>query len=209
MFIQTRNISVAHPYHLVTVSPWPLLMSFSFLFLGLIICSWLTHRLTSFAPVILCFSLMGLVVFQWFRDIVREAQGGSHTKVVQQGIYISFLLFLITEIMLFVSFFWCFLHSSLAPGIELGAIWPPVGISAIDTFSLPLFGTTLLLSSGFVLTYGHHSLVQGRKEEALIGIFGSAILGFLFTYAQYLEYNFAEFSISDSVFGSVFFLTTG
>jgi cytochrome c oxidase subunit 3 len=74
---------------------------------------------------------------------------------------------------------------------------------------LPLFGTTLLLSSGFILTYGHHALVCGKKEEALMGVFLSAILGFLFCYIQYIEYNYSEFSLADSVFGSVFFITTG
>lgn len=85
----------------------------------------------------------------------------------------------------------------------------PVGLNAINTWSLPLFGTTLLLSSGFILTYGHHALICGKKEEALIGILISAILGFIFCYAQYMEYNYSEFSIADSVFGSVFFITTG
>ena len=85
----------------------------------------------------------------------------------------------------------------------------PVGITAVGTFTLPLFGTTLLLSSGFILTYGHHAMIAGKKEEALIGIFLSGILGFIFCYVQYLEYNYSEFSIADSVFGSVFFITTG
>ena len=120
-----RNMSsVSHPYHIVNVSPWPILMSFAFLFFGLIICSWLTHRLTSFSYAILCLILMSLIAFQWFRDIVREAQGGFHTKIVQSGIYISFIIFLVTEVMLFFSFFWAFFHSSLAPAIELGCSWP-------------------------------------------------------------------------------------
>jgi cytochrome c oxidase subunit 3 len=65
-----------------------------------------------------------LITYQWFRDIVREAQGGYHTKKVQNGIYVSFLVFLVTEIMLFLSLFWAFFHSSLAPAIELGCTWP-------------------------------------------------------------------------------------
>ena len=130
VMIITTNInrrqmsSLSHPYHLVTVSPWPILMSIALLLLGLIICSWLTHRLTSFNYVILCVAFTGLTTYQWFRDIIREAQGGYHTKVVQQGIYLSFLIFLVTEVMLFFSFFWAFFHSSLAPGVELGCVWP-------------------------------------------------------------------------------------
>lgn len=85
----------------------------------------------------------------------------------------------------------------------------PVGLNPINTWGLPLFGTTLLLGSGFILTSGHHALICGKKEEALIGIFISSILGYIFCYLQYMEYNYSEFSIADSVFGSIFFITTG
>lgn len=74
--------------------------------------------------IFLLVSYLILVSSQWFRDIIREGQGGYHTKKVQQGISISFLVFLVTEVMLFFSFFWAFFHSSLAPAIELGCVWP-------------------------------------------------------------------------------------
>ena len=111
--------------------------------------------------------------------------------------------------MLFFSFFWGFLHSSLSPAVELGCQWPPMGVAAVNTWSLPLFGSCLLLSSGFILTYGHHALMEGNKEEALLGVLGSIILGALFALTQSIEYNFAEFTIADSVFGSIFYMTTG
>jgi len=119
---------LSHPYHIVTVSPWPILSSFGLLLFGLIICSWLNHKSPSLSYVILNIILISLITFQWFRDIIREGQGGYHTKKVQQGILISFIVFLITEIMLFVSFFWAFFHSSLAPAIELGCYWPIGGL---------------------------------------------------------------------------------
>lgn len=78
-----RNYTIlSHPYHLVTVSPWPLLMSFTLLFLGLIICSWLTHRLHNFYYPILSFLTLFFITYQWFRDIIRESQGGFHTKYI-------------------------------------------------------------------------------------------------------------------------------
>jgi len=54
--------------------------------------------------------------------------------------------------MIFFGLFWGMLYSSLAPAIELGAVWPPVGIEAINYLTLPLVGTCILLASGFVLT---------------------------------------------------------
>lgn len=202
-------MSLAHPYHLVDVSPWPILMSFTLLLGAQVLVTWLTHKLTKPWYAQLTITLIVLITYQWFRDVVREAQGGFHTHRVQQGILISFLIFLTTEIMLFFSFFWAFFHSSLSPAVELGCQWPPMGLHAVNTWSLPLFGTCLLLSSGFILTLGHHALIQGDKDKALLGILGSVILGALFAFAQYQEYNFAEFTIADSVFGSVFYMTTG
>lgn len=203
-----RGMSTS-PYHLVDISPWPIIMSISFLFLALILCNWLTHKITRIEYPVLCTLLISLTLYQWFRDIVREGQGGYHTKIVQQGIFISFLIFLATEIMLFFSFFWAFFHSSLAPNVELGCVWPPLGLNAVSTWALPLFGTTLLLSSGFILTLGHHALIKGDKSIALFGILSSVILGALFAFAQFQEYTYAEFTIADSIFGSIFYLTTG
>ena len=67
--------------------------------------------------------LIFIIVFLWWRDVIREAKGGYHTTVVQRGILIGFLLFLLSEVMLFVSFFWAFFHSSLSPNVELAALW--------------------------------------------------------------------------------------
>lgn len=119
-----RKNHLAHPFHLVNVSPWPILICLGLLLFGLIICSWLTNRKIPFISLIICSTSLCLITYQWFRDIIREAKGGYHTKSVRKGIYISFIMFLITEIMLFFSFFWAFFHSSLAPAIELGCIWP-------------------------------------------------------------------------------------
>ena len=197
-----------HPYHLVDVSPWPILMSLTLLNFAFIIVKWLTHKEVGLEVAVIVAAII-LISYQWFRDIVREAQGGFHTKRVQKGILISFLIFLSTEIMLFFSFFWAFFHSSLAPNVELGAVWPPYGIDIINPEALPLFGTTLLLSSGFILTWGHHALIKGDKYNALAGISLSFILGLAFAYGQYIEYCNAGFTIADSVYGSVFYMTTG
>ena len=86
----------------------------------------------------------------WWRDVIREAKGGYHTTPVQQGILIGFLLFLLSEVMLFVSFFWAFFHSSLSPNVEL-ALWPH-GINRLDPWAIPLLGSCVLLASGFILT---------------------------------------------------------
>jgi cytochrome c oxidase subunit 3 len=111
--------------------------------------------------------------------------------------------------MLFSSFFWAFFHSSLAPTIELGVMWPPEGINPVNTWALPLLGSTVLVASGFVLTIGHHALIYGNKILSLWMTGITVILGALFLFLQANEYYYGEVTISDSVYGSVFYMTTG
>lgn len=167
---------------------------------------WLGHYSFNLLPQL---AVIILIAFQWWRDVIREAKGGFHTTLVQRGILLGFLLFLLSEIMLFVSFFWSFFHSSLAPAMELGATWPPVGINAVNPWGIPLLGSCVLLASGFVLTLGHHATILGNKDIVLISLFFTVLQGAFFLFLQYNEYYYGEFTIADSVFGSVFYMTTG
>jgi len=195
-----------HPYHLVDVSPWPILLSFSLLSLGFTVVKWLTHM----GPTVyIQIALILLIAFQWWRDVIREAKAGYHTKKVQNGILIGFLLFLISEIMLFSSFFWAFFHSSLAPSIELGVQWPPEGINPVNTWAIPLLGSSVLVASGFILTIAHNAFLAGQKYLCLWMTFFTVLFGALFLFLQYNEYLYGEVTIADSVYGSVFYMTTG
>lgn len=186
-----------HPIHLVDFSPWPMLTSLTLV--NLVVSDHLFfHLLTLF-----------FILFQWFRDLLRESFSGQHTLFVQKGLTFGFFLFLISEIMLFLSFFWAFFHSSLAPSIDLALIWPPLGIHTVNPWGLPLLGSIVLLSSGFILTLSHHYLLLGHKFLSLIFLFFSIFFGFFFLFLQFSEYFYGQFSLTDSVFGSVFYITTG
>lgn len=195
-----------HNYHLVELSPWPLLASVALFNFAINLISWLNH-ITIYNNAI--FIVIALILFQWFRDIIRESLSGYHTHMVQNGLLIGFMLFLLSEVMLFFSFFWAFFHSSLAVNIELGSIWPPIGIISINCWNLPLLGSLILLSSGFIFTLAHHALILGNKSLTIINLLITVILGGLFINLQYMEYYYSTFTISDSVYGSVFYLTTG
>lgn len=114
-----------------------------------------------------------------------------------------------SEALFFLGIFWAYFHSSLSPNTELGGQWPPMGINAINPFELPLLNTILLLSSGVTVTYAHHSVIQGERKGALIGTLLTIILAICFTFFQYLEYKWAPFTISDSVYGASFYFGTG
>jgi hypothetical protein len=138
-----------HPFHLVEPSPWPILVSFSLLSLTTGAVMYIHGHSNGNLLLILGFVLTVSGMVLWFRDIVTEGTyEGHHTKQVQTGLITGVVLFIISEILAFFSVFWAFFYSSLAPAIEIGGIWPPLGINAMDPFSIPLLNTFLLLSSG-------------------------------------------------------------
>ena len=199
-----------HPYHLVSPSPWPLNTSISLFTLTL--TGVLTMHGFSKAGYILIIAFLNLILSMslWFKDIASEATFlGNHTYAVQRGINLGVGLFIVSEALFFLAIFWAYFHSSLSPNIELGTMWPPMGISAINPFELPLLNTIILLSSGVTVTYSHHSLIQGNRRGALYGLIFTILLALIFTVFQIVEYNVSSFTISDGVFGSTFYFGTG
>lgn len=205
-----RSQFQAHPFHLVSPSPWPVNVSFALLFLTL--STVLTMHGFSNAGPYLGFALISVILSMsyWWRDVISEATYlGHHTLAVQKGINMGVALFIASEALFFLAIFWAFFHSALSPTIELGAQWPPMGIEAINPFELPLFNTVILLSSGVTVTYAHHSLIKGDRAASLYALLATVILALVFTAFQGVEYAVSSFTISDGIFGSCFYLGTG
>jgi len=198
------------PFHLVDPSPWPILLSFSLLNMAIGAVLSMHGFQNGGALLTLGFILTASGMILWFRDIITEGTFlGHHTKQVKTGLMIGVLLFIVSEVFAFLSIFWAFFHSSLSPAIEIGGSWPPLGITPLDPFAIPLLNTFLLLSSGAFITYGHHALIAGNRKGAIDGVFYCIILAIIFTALQYYEYSEAAFTMSDSVYGSAFFASTG
>jgi cytochrome c oxidase subunit 3 len=198
------------PFHLVDPSPWPILLSFSLLNLTVGAVAFMHGFSYGGYILTLGFILTTYGMILWFRDVVIEASYlGHHTKEVKNGIMLGVLLFIVSEVFAFFSVFWAFFHSSLSPAIEIGGSWPPLGISPLDPFAIPLLNTFLLLSSGAFITYGHHALIAGNRRAAIDGVFITIILAVIFTALQYYEYSEAGFTMADGVYGSAFYASTG
>ncbi len=205
-----RSNFQAHPFHLVSPSPWPIYTCVSLLTLtttGVLSMHAFSHA--GYFLSLAFISLVGSMSF-WFRDIISEATYlGNHTLAVQRGLNMGVALFIVSEALFFLAIFWAFFHSALSPTVELGAQWPPIGIEAINPFELPLLNTVILLSSGVTVTYAHHSLIQGNRSGALYGLLATVILAIIFTGFQGVEYTVSSFTISDGAFGSCFYFGTG
>lgn len=195
-----------HPFHLVTPRPWPFLLSLR-IFNRLVITIWIFNSgrqcLWWLPCPILC-------IYQWLRDIIRESTlQGWHTFYVQKIIRFGIILFIISEIFFFISFFWAYFHASLSPRIEIGQLWPPSNIYPFNPLEIPLINTVILISSGLTVTWTHHSILNNLLKDRKISLSITIFLGFLFTSLQIFEYFEAKFTISDSIYGSTFFVATG
>lgn len=205
----SRPLSIVRqPFHLVELSPWPLIGALAAFFLTTGLAAWF-HGYGDNA-IKLGLVLTILVMIQWWRDVVREATfQGHHTSIVSKGLRWGMILFILSEILFFFAFFWAFFHSRLAPTPEIGCTWPPTGITPINPFSIPLLNTGVLLASGVTVTFAHHALIEGNRRSALHGLALTVILGGYFSILQLHEYYEAPFTIADSVYGTTFFVATG
>ena len=210
MFSINRKEFQSHPYHMVDPSPWPISLSFALLILTVSTVMYM-HGFSNGGYLLnLGLILVSTGMALWFRDIIVEGTYlGHHTEQVKRGLTIGFILFIVSEGMAFLSIFWAYFHSGLAPTVEIGGSWPPFGINTLNPFAIPLLNTVLLLSSGAFITYAHHALIKGNRKYSISGTQYTILLAIIFTALQGYEYAEADFSIADSVYGSAFFCSTG
>jgi len=200
-----------HPYHLVDPSPWPLIGAFSggALLLGIILVA---HQGTYWMLALGVVATLATMFF-WWRDVLRESRTpGLHTAVVRIGLRYGMVLFIASEVMFFVAFFWAYFHFALYPEHVAGAaraIWPPAGVHTFDPFGLPFLNTMILLLSGTTVTWAHHALLQNDRRGLITGLTLTVLLGASFTTFQAIEYLEAPFQFTGGIYPSTFFLATG
>lgn len=200
-----------HDYHLVEPSPWPVVGSLS-AFLAALGGIFAMHAapwgLYAFGA-----GVVGLLFTMavWFRDVVREAEGGFHSVTVQIGLRYGMVLFIASEVMFFVAWFWAYFDASLFPSASeaVGGVWPPSGIETFDPWHIPFLNTLVLLLSGTTVTWAHHALIEGNRRDLLRGLWTTIGLGLIFTSLQAYEYTHAQFGFSGNIYGSTFYMATG
>jgi cytochrome c oxidase subunit 3 len=222
---------VKHDYHLVNPSPWPLVGSASavVMALGLVIGLKGLFGIPKDQWWVLALGVCGvLLTFAgWWTEVVREANAGDHTPVVALGLRYGMILFIASEVMFFVAWFWVFFEMAIFHHVRTlspiddvrtaWATWPPKGIETVEPFHLPLVNTLTLLLSGTTVTWAHHALQTGDRQGAKIGLALTIALGLLFTGIQGYEYShilsdkmfYGPEATSSGLYGSSFFMATG
>nr|AVN68271.1 cytochrome c oxidase subunit 3 [Tryonicus parvus] len=193
---------------MVDQSPWPITGATGAMITMIGMIKW--FHLYNQELLMLGMMIMLLTMIQWWRDIIREGTyQGLHTKMVTKGLRWGMILFIVSEIFFFISFFWAFFHSSLSPTIDIGSMWPPIDIYPFNPMQIPLLNTAILLASGVTVTWAHHSIMENNYTQGIQGLFFTVMLGIYFTILQGYEYLEAPFTIADSAYGSTFFIATG
>jgi cytochrome c oxidase subunit 3 len=174
--------------------------------------AFVAHRI-KFAFFIFAFAIFFLVYAsrQWLFDVEDEASlFGYHTLVIKKGLYRGFILFVVSEVMLFFGFFWAFFHFSLSPSYLFALIWPyDNAFVVVNCLGFPAYNTILLIVSGITVTYAHYALASSRQHEALDALYLTVFLGLLFLISQINEYFEIAYNLNDSSYSCVFYMLTG
>ena len=197
-----------HGYHFVLPSVWPISVGFNIMLLMVTFIGYTNTGNYSSLLFGLFFNLI-LLISVWFRDIIEEGFMGYHTVIVQRGFRIAMALFIISEALFFVCFFWAYYHCFFSPDVMILNQWPPLGIRSPWGGGIPLINTVFLLCSGVLVTWSRIELRRGVISDSLQGLEYAIYCGYLFTALQVYEYMTADFGISDTVYGSTFFMLTG
>lgn len=197
-----------HPFHLLAPSPWPLAASIGAFLLALGAVHWFHDRADT-GWMLAGLAVVAVTAALWWRDVVREARRDhAHTDSVRHGLRLGMVLFIASEVMFFVAFFWAFFHGALGINPSVSQ-WPPAGIEPLHTWSLPFVNTLILLSSGATVNWAHHGVRQGDTRKVVLGLAASVALGAVFLALQMIEYGEAAFKFSEGVYPSVFYMATG
>jgi cytochrome c oxidase subunit III len=232
-----------HDYHLVNPSPWPLLGSIGAFVMAIGAVVWMrslgggSGLLGMKGPSVFFVGCMLVVatMYFWWRDVIKESKAGDHTPVVQLHLRYGMIMFIASEVMFFVAWFWAYFSNSLFPApvyplnaettnavvgmvqraTETGGVWPPKPtgdgrfVGTFDPWGLPMVNTLILLLSGTTVTWAHHALLENNRRGLIWGLAATVILGALFTCLQVYEYYHAGFTFAGHVYGSTFFMATG
>ena len=213
--IEYTTTGKPHPYHLVRPSIWPLFSSFAggLLAVGAVMYMHdveIGGKPVGLNGVFLGFAAVLICMFGWWKDIIFETISENvHNRITEIGLRFGMILFIASELMFFVAFFWAFFSSAFYPSETIGFVWPPEVIETVDPFHLPLLMTMILLLSGSTVSWAHHAIIHGDQKESVLALGVTVFLGVLFLGFQVYEYSHLKFGFTEGIYPSTFYMATG
>nr|YP_009241346.1 cytochrome c oxidase subunit III [Danio albolineatus]AMK97357.1 cytochrome c oxidase subunit III [Danio albolineatus] len=170
----------------------------------------LCFLLDSLTVTIVGMILLTLAMILCWPDIVPEGSFHVlHSPAVLKGLRYDMILFIASELFFFSGLLWEFYCSCFAPSRVLRCCRPRNGVTTLEPIEVALVITAVYFSSGVVVAWGHHSMMDGERKQAIQCLTLSILLGLYFTALLAMEYDEALFTIGDGTYGSTFFVATG
>jgi cytochrome c oxidase subunit 3 len=191
-------------FHVIRLRLWPILIRLA------VLISFISLYLSIKVGFNLLILISILIMLNWFKDVRRERDLLIEHRVLNHIFFkTGIILFITSELIFFVSFFWCYFDFVLVVDFELGGVWPPKGIQSIHPFRIPLLNTIILLSSGVLITWSHFAILNNNWFISVVTLTRTLLLGIYFLLIQYQEYLDATYTFISRGYGRIFFLATG
>lgn len=177
------------------------------------------------------FAVLVTMLFGWFSRVIGESEGGSYNLHVDRSFRWAMAWFIFSEVMFFAAFFGALFYIRVLSVPELASPaqallwegftnhWPNAGPAVKDAFTpmhawgIPAINTLLLLSSGVTVTWAHWGLVANKRQQLIVGLALTILLGLVFVSLQAYEYTEAyshlNLKMTTGVYGSTFYMLTG
>uniref|UniRef100_A0A0C4ZJY7 Cytochrome c oxidase subunit 3 n=1 Tax=Phagocata gracilis TaxID=1354672 RepID=A0A0C4ZJY7_9PLAT len=189
---------------------WPILLSINIL-------TWILSFLLFIhffeIPDIYDYLIISTIInsFFWIYEILSGYSSGIYCNETIFRCRLAIIFFIISEILLFFSFFWAWFHFLFTPSELFGNRWPPHLIQqfVINPFGIPLLNTVVLILSGFSLSFANQSLLKQKRVKFIWGTAFTLYLGIYFIWNQLIEFQLSACSINTTVYNSIFYILVG
>ena len=230
-------MSESNGYYIPHGTKWPFLSTISLMVLFIGFANYMNGYSTGVILMLLGLSLLLIMVYGWFSNVITESESGIYNNQVDISFRWGMVWFIFSEVMFFSAFFGALYYarelslpwlggegSKMATNIVLWPqfenIWPSNGpmntggdFKLMKAGGIPAINTLILLTSGLTVTWAHHGLKEKNRNQLILGLIATVLLGFLFVGLQAYEYIHAyselNLKLTSGIYGSTFYMLTG
>ena len=230
-------MSESNGYYIPHGTKWPFLSTISLIVLFIGFANYMNGYSTGVILMLSGLSLLLIMTYGWFSNVITESESGIYNDQVDISFRWGMVWFIFSEVMFFSAFFGALYYarelslpwlggegSRMATNIVLWPqfenIWPSNGptnvggdFTLMKAGGIPALNTLILLTSGLTVTWAHHGLKEQNRNQLILGLIATVLLGFLFVGLQAYEYMHAyselNLKLTTGIYGSTFYMLTG